>query len=67
MDILFLRIEKKNDAQAIVKQPCGHLPLILLTEICEIPSQERSTVQRALCYGASMFYNHSSSPVYRNP
>lgn len=54
MDILFLRIEKKNDARATVKQPCGHLPLILLTEICEIPSQERSTMQRALCSGASI-------------
>ncbi len=36
MDILFLRIEKKNDAQATVKLPCGYLPLILLTEVCEI-------------------------------
>lgn len=54
MDILFLRIEKKNDAQATVKQPCGHLPLILLTEVCEIPSQERSTMQRELCSGASI-------------
>lgn len=25
MDILFLRIEKKNDAQATVKLPCEHL------------------------------------------
>ena len=66
--IVLTRRKNIFDVQATVKLPCGHLPFIFfLTEVCEIQSQERSTVQRAFCYGASMFYNHSSSSVYRNP